>query len=63
LSPLVALHHGRIVKVMGDGVLVEFARPSMQWNAVEIAERHGRGQPILRKTGGLCSASASILVT
>ena len=25
LSPLVALHHGRIVKVMGDGVLVEFA--------------------------------------
>jgi len=25
LSPLVAEHHGRIVKVMGDGVLVEFA--------------------------------------
>jgi adenylate cyclase len=25
LGPLVAEHHGRIVKVMGDGVLVEFA--------------------------------------
>src|SRR5215471_16471169 len=24
LRPLVAAHHGRIVKVMGDGVLVEF---------------------------------------
>src|SRR5262249_47922990 len=24
LAPLVAKHHGRIVKVMGDGVLVEF---------------------------------------
>jgi class 3 adenylate cyclase len=24
LNPLVAEHHGRIVKVMGDGVLVEF---------------------------------------
>src|SRR6516162_3817677 len=25
LQPLVGKHHGRIVKVMGDGVLVEFA--------------------------------------
>jgi adenylate cyclase len=25
LNPLVAQHHGRVVKVMGDGVLVEFA--------------------------------------
>src|SRR5262247_4758687 len=25
LKPLVGEHHGRIVKVMGDGVLVEFA--------------------------------------
>src|SRR4030095_3425663 len=25
LSPLVSHHHGRIVKLMGDGVLVEFA--------------------------------------
>jgi TolB-like protein/Tfp pilus assembly protein PilF len=34
LSPLVALHHGRIVKVMGDGVLVEFASAV---NAVQCA--------------------------
>ena len=27
LKPLVEQHHGRIVKVMGDGVLVEFASP------------------------------------
>src|SRR6516164_5889162 len=25
LQPLVSKHHGRIIKVMGDGVLVEFA--------------------------------------
>jgi len=25
LQPMVAKHHGRVVKVMGDGVLVEFA--------------------------------------
>jgi adenylate cyclase len=25
LQPLIGRHHGRVVKVMGDGVLVEFA--------------------------------------
>ena len=25
LNPLVARHHGRVVKMMGDGVLVDFA--------------------------------------
>ena len=34
LSPLVAQHHGRIVKLMGDGVLVEFASAV---NAVQCA--------------------------
>jgi adenylate cyclase len=34
LNPLVAEHHGRIVKVMGDGVLVEFASAV---NAVQCA--------------------------
>ncbi|MCI0429828.1 MAG: adenylate/guanylate cyclase domain-containing protein, partial [Rhodospirillales bacterium] len=34
VQPLVAEHHGRIVKVMGDGVLVEFASAV---NAVECA--------------------------
>jgi len=33
LNPLVARHHGRIVRVMGDGVLVEFASAM---NAVEL---------------------------
>jgi adenylate cyclase len=34
LQPLLAKHHGRIVKLMGDGVLVEFASPV---NAVQCA--------------------------
>src|SRR5262245_3067244 len=34
LGPLVAQHQGRVVKVMGDGVLVEFASAV---NAVECA--------------------------
>jgi TolB-like protein/class 3 adenylate cyclase len=34
LQPLVSRHHGRIIKVMGDGVLVEFASAV---NAVECA--------------------------
>ena len=29
LQPLVSKHHGRIIKVMGDGVLVEFTSESM----------------------------------
>jgi TolB-like protein/class 3 adenylate cyclase len=34
LQPLVSRHHGRIIKIMGDGVLVEFASAV---NAVECA--------------------------
>jgi class 3 adenylate cyclase len=34
LKPLVAEHHGRIVKIMGDGVLIEFASAV---NAVQCA--------------------------
>src|SRR6266700_784631 len=34
VDPLIAQHHGRIVKVMGDGVLVEFTSAV---NAVECA--------------------------
>jgi len=30
LAPLAALPYGRIVKLMGDGVLIEFATPSMR---------------------------------
>ena len=32
LEPLVSKHHGRIVKLMGDGVLIEFS------SAVEAAQ-------------------------
>src|SRR4029453_14433544 len=38
--PLVAEHHGRIVKVMGDGVLVEFGSAV---NAVQCAVELQRG--------------------
>jgi TolB-like protein/class 3 adenylate cyclase len=40
LQPLVAEHHGRIIKVMGDGVLVEFASAvSAVACAVELQKR------------------------
>jgi TolB-like protein len=42
LNPLVAEHHGRIVKVMGDGVLVEFASAvNAVACAVELQQRIG----------------------
>src|SRR3990170_7689002 len=40
LEPLVREHHGRIVKVMGDGVLVEFASAV---NAVTCAVEFQKG--------------------
>jgi class 3 adenylate cyclase len=40
LNPLIAAHHGRIVKLMGDGVLVEFASAL---DAVECAVELQRG--------------------
>ncbi len=65
LEPLVAQHHGRIVKVMGDGVLVEFASAV---NAVAMRRRAAEGgwlrpTPTCRTTGGSCCASASTSAT
>ena len=31
LDPLIAQHHGRVVKLMGDGFLVEFASVVVIW--------------------------------
>src|SRR6187551_3453337 len=40
LTPLLARHHGRIVKLMGDGVLVEFASAVNAVNcAVELQQK------------------------
>jgi adenylate cyclase len=43
LAPLVAQHQGRIIKVMGDGVLVEFASAI---NAVHCAVVLQQGMPV-----------------
>src|SRR5712672_37732 len=40
LEPLIARHHGRVVKLMGDGVLVEFASAV---NAVQCAVELQKG--------------------
>jgi class 3 adenylate cyclase len=44
-QPTVATHHGRVVKVMGDGVLVEFASAvNAVARAIEIAEAVRTGE-------------------
>jgi class 3 adenylate cyclase len=51
LAPLVAHHQGRIVKVMGDGVLVEFASAvNAVTCAVELQTRMGEAKQ--RPAGG-----------
>ena len=61
LEPLVAKHRGRIVKLMGDGVLVEFgsAVDAVEC-AVELQEAWLRPMPACPRIGGSCCASASI---
>ena len=45
IDPMIAEHRGRIVKLTGDGVLVEFASVVDAVRcAVEIQQRHGRAQ-------------------
>ena len=65
LEPIVRAHGGRIVKLMGDGVLIEFG------SAVERGRRRpwscsaGWPRPTRRcpTTGGSCCASASTSAT
>jgi class 3 adenylate cyclase len=58
LKPLVPQHHGRIVKLIGDGVLVEFASAANTVNCDPVGrsnERHQRGDsqgPTDRTTAG-----------
>src|SRR5918993_4941370 len=51
VNPLIAQHHGRLVKMMGDGVLVEFgsAVNAVQC-AVELQERMAAANGLLPET-------------
>jgi len=64
LDPKVAEHHGRIVKVTGDGMLVEF---SSVVDAVRCAAAGSRrwpsAMPASRRRGGSNGASASTSAT
>ena len=64
LQPLVSKHHGRIIKVMGDGVLVEFASAVSAGNARSIFSRQWP-PPIadFRTIIRSCCASESTLAT
>ena len=64
LNPLVAQHQGRIVKVIGDGVLVEFgsAVNAVQC-AVELQAGMAEANTVCRKPAGSCFASASTSAT
>ncbi len=64
INPKIAEHHGRIVKLMGDGMLVEFASVV---DAVRTAVETRRPLPsamrVCRRTSGSSFASASISAT
>ena len=56
IEPLLAEHHGRIVKLMGDGALCEFASVV---DAVRARSRSSAAWPSARRDGPRRSASAS----
>jgi class 3 adenylate cyclase len=62
LAPLLAQHHGRIVKVMGDGVLVEFgsAVNAVQC-AVDLQRRMDEANAAGRRHRGLASLLGEML--
>jgi adenylate cyclase len=60
IDPMIAEHQGRIVKTMGDGVLVEFASPV---NAVAALSKCNMGWSIEtpmcpRSTGSNCASES-----
>ena len=64
IEPLIEGYHGRIVKLMGDGALVEFASVvDAVACAVEIQRSPRSRTSTLPKTPGSCSASGSTSAT
>ena len=64
IEPKIAEHHGRIVKLMGDGALVEFASVVDAVRcAVELQEGVAERARDVPPTGRSGSASASISAT
>src|SRR5205809_175622 len=54
LAPVVKAHGGRIVKLMGDGVLIEFASAVSAVNAaIELQERFVEANEILPDSRGI----------
>jgi class 3 adenylate cyclase len=63
-DPTIAKHHGRIVKLMGDGALVEFASVVDAVRcAVEIQSDMPGAAPTCRKASGSACGSGSISAT
>ena len=65
IDPTIAVHHGRVVKRMGDGSIVEFRSVVDAVRcAIEVQNGHGRTQcGRARRTAGSSSASASTSAT
>ncbi len=64
LQPLLAKHYGRIVKLIGDGVLVEFASAVEAVEcAVKLQELFASANVDCLRTGRSYFASASISAT
>ena len=64
IDPLLAEHQGRIVKLMGDGAIIEFGSVvGAVTCAVAVQKAVAEHQDTRRPTVGSCSASASISAT
>ncbi len=64
LEPVVKAHGGRIVKVMGDGVLVEFASAvNAVQGAIELQKKMAEANEGVPEDRASCCGSASISAT
>lgn len=58
-EPLIASHHGRVFKLMGDGLLAEFGSAADALDARSHCLRRWPGEtPACRRTGGSSCVSA-----